>query len=54
MMMSADDEFTIRVKGATPPLPTKGKKKKAASTAQQSQQQKMSPSSRGAGGRPIH
>jgi len=39
MMMSADDEFTIRVKGATPPLPTKGKKKKAASTAQQSQLQ---------------
>ena len=39
--MSADDKFTIRVKGAPPPLPTKGKKKKAASTAQQSQQQIM-------------
>ena len=41
MMMSADDKFTIRVKGALPPLPTKGKKKKAASTAQQSQRQIM-------------
>ena len=42
MMMSANDEFTIRVKGeAPPPLPTKGKKTKAAkNTAQQSQQQK--------------
>lgn len=41
-MMSANDEFTIRVKvEAPPPLPTKGKKKKAAKkTAQQSQQQK--------------